>query len=136
MHRIVTLVVALTVASTVLVGGAMADSQYSGQAAVSDVEQSQAVGQFNVNEQDDNVAASVAVGSGNGDGFPGGGAEIAPAQNGDSGAESGDAVAIQASAQSNSNKQVAWSNAQNFNKQSQDSDDGGNNGPPPIDPEE
>ena len=57
MQRIVTLVVALTVASTVLVGGAMAQSQQSGQAVVSHVEQSQGVGQYNANEQDDNVAA-------------------------------------------------------------------------------
>ena len=60
MQRIVTLIVALTVASTVLVGGAMAQSQHSGQAAVSHVEQTQAVGQYNANEQDDNVGTSPA----------------------------------------------------------------------------
>ncbi len=132
MHRIVTLVVALTVASTVLVGGAMADSQHSGQAAVSGVEQKQAVGQFNANEQDDNVAASVAIGEGDGnDGGPGNpSGSIAPAQSGDNGAESGDAVAVQASAQSNSNKQFAASNAQNVNGQFQNGDDNGNGGGP------
>ncbi|MFH5797259.1 hypothetical protein [Haladaptatus sp. CMAA 1911] len=103
----------------------MAQTQSSEQVAVSDVEQKQAVGQFNVNEQDDNVAASVAVGSGD-DGRPDAPSIAERGDNRESGAESGDAVAIQASAQSNSNKQVAWSNAQNFNGQFQNGDDNGN----------
>ena len=136
MQRIVTLVIALTVASAVLVGGAMADSQHSGQAAVSGVEQKQAVGQYNANEQDDNVAASVAVSAGDGnDGGPGTNpGQIAAAQNGDSGAESGDAVAVQVNYQSNSNKQFAASNAQNFNGQVQHGDEDGNGGGPGTNP--
>ena len=126
MHRIVTLVVALTIASTVFVGGAMAQTQSSEQVAISDVEQEQAVGQFNVNEQDDNVAASVAVGSG--DGRPPADSIVGEVDGRTDGAESGDAVAIQASAQSNENFQYAESNAQNFNGQSQNGDDNGNGG--------
>ncbi|WP_231183917.1 hypothetical protein [Haladaptatus sp. DYF46] len=82
--------------------------QINGQAAVSDVHQDQAVLQGNYNEQDDNVAISGALNANFRDSADG------------SGAESGNAVAIQASAQSNDNAQVAYSNAQNVNWQSQD----------------
>jgi hypothetical protein len=75
--------------------------QYSEQHAWSGVNQEQYVGQANVNEQDDNYAVSA---SGSLGGY----------------ASSGDATAIQASAQSNSNSQSAWSNAQNFNEQEQE----------------
>ncbi|EFW92659.1 hypothetical protein ZOD2009_07314 [Haladaptatus paucihalophilus DX253] len=85
--------------------------QLSGQAAVSNVDQSQAVAQGNYNHQEDNVALSGAISVNPSDG-----------DNGyDSGeAESGDAIAVQASAQSNENVQAAWSNAQNWNAQNQD----------------
>jgi hypothetical protein len=85
--------------------------QINGQAAVSDVNQDQAVLQGNYNEQDDNVAISGALDANFRDGVNG--------VDG-SGAESGDAVAIQANAQSNENAQVAYSNAQNWNAQNQD----------------
>lgn len=77
------------------------DVQANGQVAVSHVDQTQTVEQTNWNEQKNNVAVS-ASGSIFG------------------GSESGDAVAIQANAQSNRNSQVAVSNAQNFASQEQD----------------
>jgi hypothetical protein len=72
-------------------GNAAADSQSSSQWASSYVNQNQNVWQSNWNSQDDNTAIS-AAGSFGGE------------------AESGDAIAVQASAQSNSNSQFAWSN--------------------------
>lgn len=81
--------------------------QVSGQAAVSNVDQSQAVAQGNYNEQEDNVALSGAI-------------SVNPSDGDNGGAESGDAIAVQASAQSNENVQAAWSNAQNWNAQNQD----------------
>ncbi|MFH5798256.1 hypothetical protein [Haladaptatus sp. CMAA 1911] len=93
-------------------GNAAADSQESDQVAVSHVDQDQGVLQYNRNYQDDNVAFSGAFSAN---------PRNAPANDlvdgGDSGAESGDAVAIQASAQSNENSQFAYSNAENENEQ-------------------
>ncbi len=84
-------------------GNAAADSQDSDQVAVSHVDQDQGVIQYNSNHQDDNVAFSGAFSASPRDGQP-----MDSAVNGrNSGAESGDAVAIQASAQSNSNSQFA-----------------------------
>ncbi len=74
--------------------------QYSEQYALSGVNQEQYVGQANVNEQDDNYAISASAAWNGGE------------------AESDDATAIQANAQENENAQVAGSNAQNFNWQS------------------
>ncbi|WP_254663198.1 hypothetical protein [Haladaptatus sp. W1] len=70
--------------------------QYSEQHAWSGVNQDQYVAQGNWNSQDDNYAVSAAIGED---------------------AESDDATAIQASAQSNQNSQSAWSNAGNWNEQ-------------------
>ncbi|WP_223301945.1 hypothetical protein [Haladaptatus sp. R4] len=80
--------------------------QVNGQAASSNVDQGQAVAQGNYNSQEDNYAVSGALNVGLDDG--------------ESGASSGNAVAVQASAQSNDNSQFAWSNAQNANWQNQD----------------
>jgi len=75
--------------------------QASGQYASSDVSQTQYVAQGNANSQEDNYAVSAAGNLGSGS------------------ATSGDAYAIQASAQGNWNSQNAYSNAQNFNSQYQ-----------------
>ncbi|MCO8244563.1 MULTISPECIES: hypothetical protein [unclassified Haladaptatus] len=80
-------------------GNAAADSQSSHQWASSHVDQEQYVAQGNSNYQDDNVAVSAALGHD---------------------AESGNAYAVQANYQSNKNSQSAYSNAQNFNHQSQE----------------
>ncbi|MGA9400389.1 hypothetical protein [Haladaptatus sp.] len=94
------------------------DSQHSGQVAVSHVDQDQGVIQYNRNHQDDNYAVSAAVNVGGRNDGP---TDAAAADRGrDSGAESGNAIAVQASAQSNDNSQFAWSNAQNSNWQNQD----------------
>ncbi|WP_223302059.1 hypothetical protein [Haladaptatus sp. R4] len=76
------------------------DSQSNWQYASSHVDQDQHVWQGNSNYQKDNYAKSSAKS------FYGH-------------AKSGDARAIQSNYQSNSNSQKAWSNAQNFNSQSQ-----------------
>ncbi|MCO8244002.1 hypothetical protein [Haladaptatus sp. AB643] len=93
------------------------DSQHSGQVAVSHVDQDQGVIQYNRNHQDDNYAVSAAVNVGGRNDGP---TDAAARDRRSNGAESGDAIAVQASAQSNKNSQFAWSNAQNGNWQNQD----------------
>ena len=87
--------------------------QVSGQAASSNVDQGQAVAQGNHNSQEDNYAVSGAINVG-----PRDRNDLEPIDG--SGASSGNAIAVQASAQSNDNSQFAWSNAQNSNWQNQD----------------
>ena len=93
------------------------NSQANWQAASSHVDQDQHVAQGNWNEQDDNYAISGAINVDSRDGRP---MDSVARDRRGSGAESGDAVAIQASAQSNKNLQKAYSNAENKNWQSQD----------------
>lgn len=99
MKKALKILIAVTVVGSLFAvgfaGNAAADSQYNAQYASSSVSQSQDVTQSNVNVQKGNYAISAA---GSYDGY----------------AKSGDAYAIQANYQSNSNSQVAVSNAQNF----------------------
>ncbi len=100
MKKILRISLATALIASVLVGGltgsvAAWDEQEIEQEAEAEVEQAQSVEQVNVNEQDDNFAVSAAVGWNGGE------------------AESGDAIAVQYSDQTNANAQVGIANAEN-----------------------